>query len=86
MSVSRMMIAGKKAKKIRNEIAEARVANWPLTIDSAKNAETYQIERPCSPGGRTESKYAMDFATIGKSFIFDFQVVVSDIGAKIPLL
>ncbi len=56
MRVSKMIIAGKNAKKIRNDIADALVANCPLTIDSVKKEETYQIERPWNPGGRTVSR------------------------------
>jgi hypothetical protein len=46
MSVSSIMMAGKKAKKMRNEMAEARVASCPLTMDSAKNDDTYQSDKP----------------------------------------
>jgi hypothetical protein len=41
-----MIMAGKKARNIRNEIADARVASCPLTMDSAKKDDTYQMESP----------------------------------------
>ncbi len=46
INVSKMMMAGKKARKMRNEIADARVASCPYTIDSTKNDDTYHSDRP----------------------------------------
>jgi hypothetical protein len=46
INVSKMMMAGKNARKIRTEIADARVASCPFTIDSAKNEDTYHSDKP----------------------------------------
>jgi hypothetical protein len=51
-----MMMAGKNARKMRNEMAEARVASCPFTIASAKKEDTYHKDNPWNPGKRTVSR------------------------------